>query len=70
MNPADSPLERAIRELRFTMPLPEADARYVQWRDNLGQRLLNRVMIPSVARLLLAGPAGCGKSTELRRIGP
>jgi hypothetical protein len=69
MNPADSPLERAIRELRFTMPLPEADARYVQRRDNLGHRLLNRVMVPSVARLLLAGPAGCGKSTELRRIG-
>lgn len=69
MNPADSTLERAIRELRFTMPLPEADARYVQRRDQLGQRLLNRVMVPSVARLLLAGPAGCGKSTELRRIG-
>jgi energy-coupling factor transporter ATP-binding protein EcfA2 len=69
MGPADSPLERAIRELRFTMPLPETDARYVQRRDKLGQRLLNRVLVPSVERLLLAGPAGCGKSTELRRVG-
>lgn len=69
MNPADSPLESAIRELRFTMPLPDTDPRYVQRRDALGQRLLNRVMVPSAKRLLLAGPAGCGKSTELRQIG-
>ncbi len=68
MNADESPIEHAIRELRFTLPLTTEDPRYVERRDKLGARLLNRVLTPSSNRLLLAGPAGCGKSTELRRV--
>ncbi len=59
------PLQQALRRLRFTTPLGEDDESYVPRPDGLGQRILDRIMAPSMHRLLLAGPAGCGKSTEL-----
>ena len=62
------PLQRALSALRFTVPLEEGDANYVEREDGLGQQILDRIMIPSTHRLLLAGPAGCGKSTELLQL--
>lgn len=59
------PLQKALRALRFTTPLQEGDASYVERSDGLGQQILDHIMVPTTHRLLLAGPAGCGKSTEL-----
>lgn len=62
------PLHRALGALHFTTPLVEGDLSYVERPDNLGQQILDRVMAPATHRLLLAGPAGCGKSTELLQL--
>lgn len=62
------PLQRALRALSFTIPLDEGDPSYVERSDGLGQKILDHIMVPSTHRLLLAGPAGCGKSTELLQI--
>lgn len=62
------PLQKALRALRFTTPLEEGDTSYVERSDGLGQQILDRIMVPTMHRLLLAGPAGCGKSTELLQL--
>ncbi len=62
------PLQRALGALRFTTPLKEGDHSYVERPDGLGQQILDHIMVPSTHRLLLAGPAGCGKSTELLQL--
>lgn len=62
------PLHRALTQLSYTTPLDAEDVRYIARPDELGQRILNRVMMPGARRLLLGGPAGGGKSTELLRI--
>jgi hypothetical protein len=62
------PLHRALKALTFTTPLPEDDVSYVARPDELGQQILNRIMAPSARRLLVGGPVGCGKSTELLQI--
>ncbi|MDC0710412.1 AAA family ATPase [Stigmatella sp. ncwal1] len=62
------PLQRALKELGFTSPLRMEDARYVPRQDALGRQLLNRLRAPTAPTLLLGGPAGCGKSTELIHI--
>src|ERR1700722_6822122 len=62
------PLQQALSALRFTVPLEEGDPNYVERADGLGQQILDRIMIPSTHRLLLAGPAGCGKSTEMLQL--
>jgi energy-coupling factor transporter ATP-binding protein EcfA2 len=62
------PLQRAQGALRFTTPLKEGDPSYVERPDGLGQQILDHIMVPSTHRLLLAGPAGCGKSTELLQL--
>ncbi len=62
------PLQRALGALRFTTPLEEEDSNYVERPDGLGQEILDHIMVPTTHRLLLAGPAGCGKSTELLQI--
>ena len=41
---------------------------YVERPDALGQRILDRIMNPISHRLLLAGPAGCGKTTEIHQV--
>src|SRR5580658_4445240 len=61
------PLQRAIRALRFTLPLEADDGLYVAREDRLGERLRERIGTAGLPRVLLAGPAGCGKSTELIR---
>jgi AAA ATPase domain len=61
-------LQRALAKLRYTTPLGEGDPGYVSRPDDLGQKVLGRVMAPGTHRLLLGGPAGCGKSTEILRI--
>lgn len=62
------PLQRALKELGFTSPLRTEDTRYVIRQDALGRQLLNRLRAPTAPTLLLGGPAGCGKSTELLHI--
>lgn len=62
------PLTRVLKRLGFTSPLGAEDDRYVPRRDKLGERLRNRLLAPTARMLLLAGPAGCGKSTELLHI--
>ncbi|HZH13651.1 MAG TPA: ATP-binding protein [Archangium sp.] len=62
------PLQKALRELRFTTPLAQDDSRYVARTDDLRQKLLNRILAPTERILLIGGPAGCGKSTELLRL--
>jgi hypothetical protein len=62
------PIQKALSNLRYTVPLDEGDQQYVDRPDHLGQQILNRIMEPGTKRLVLAGPAGCGKSTELRQI--
>jgi len=62
------PLQQALSALRYTTPLGEGDPGYVLRPDGLGQQILNRIMVPGTHRLLLGGPAGCGKSTELIQI--
>jgi hypothetical protein len=67
MNVDLRPLQRAIRALSFTLPLEADDPRYVDRSDGLRDSLLQRVREAGHPRVLLAGPAGCGKSTELIR---
>lgn len=62
------PLLRALKTLTFTTPLAEGSENYVARRDGLGQQILNRLLVPATRRLLVGGPAGCGKSTELLQI--
>lgn len=62
------PLTRVLKKLDFTSPLDAEDDRYVPRKDGLGERLINRLLAPTTRMLLLAGPAGCGKSTELLHI--
>jgi hypothetical protein len=62
------PIQRALRALRATVPLKEGEADYVKRPDGLGQKILERIMNPISHRLLLAGPAGCGKTTELQQL--
>lgn len=62
------PLQRALGALRYTTPLREGDPSYIPRPDGLGEQILNRVMVPGMHRLLLGGPAGSGKSTELLQI--
>lgn len=62
------PLQMALGALRFTIPLKEGDPSYIERPDGLGQQILDRIMVPTTHRLLLAGPAGCGKSTELLQL--
>jgi hypothetical protein len=59
------PLQRALKNLGFTSPLRTEDTRYVPRQDVLSRQLLNRLRSPTAPTLLLGGPAGCGKSTEL-----
>lgn len=61
-------LQRTLEALHYTTPLGEGDPGYVPRPDGLGQQILNRVMVPGTHRLLLGGPAGSGKSTELLQI--
>lgn len=62
------PIQRALRGLRATVPLKEGEAEYVERPDALGQKVIDRVVNPITHRLLLAGPAGCGKTTELLHV--
>lgn len=61
-------LQRAQNDLHYTTPLQADDDRYIVRRDGLGEQILSRILEPATRRLLLGGPAGCGKSTELIRL--
>lgn len=61
-------IQRALRNLRATVPLADGEAEYVARPDGLGQKILDRIINPITHRLLLAGPAGCGKTTELLHV--
>lgn len=62
------PIQHALRSLRATVPLKDGEAEYVERPDALGQKIIDRVINPITHRLLLAGPAGCGKTTELLHV--
>lgn len=69
MSSADlRPLLRAVKSLSYALPLDGADARYVPRPDGLVAKVVHRVLAPTAPMLLVAGPAGCGKSTELLRV--
>lgn len=59
------PLGRALRELNFAAPLAENDPRYIQRPDGLGAKVMSRIEDSGAQMLLIAGPPGSGKSTEL-----
>lgn len=61
------PLIEARRRLKYTTPLSPGDDLYVPRADSLGEKIRSRVVDAEVRQLLLAGPTGCGKTTELLR---
>jgi len=61
-------IQRALRTLRATVPLKDGAAEYVERPDALGQKIIDRVAHAITHRLLLAGPTGCGKTTELLHV--
>lgn len=71
-------LQQTISKLRYTTALSfdgsDIDAmlfaqqHYVPRQDQLAQKIVQRVVAPAAPMLLVAGPMGCGKSTELGRL--
>lgn len=60
------PYREVIRALTTNRPLgTDERQQYVDRPDRLGRKILNRVLEDTGRPLLLAGPPGCGKSTEL-----
>lgn len=58
-------LIEARRQLSYAEPLSSGDPRYVERADELAIKLRSRIEEANVRQLLLTGPTGCGKSTEL-----
>ncbi len=62
------PLIQARQRLSYAAPLDVDDELYIDRPDHLGAKISGRLLGGQVKPLLLAGAAGCGKTTELRRI--